>query len=88
MRMFYPLDFEYCMIYYIMTELLLQYDSRGKNMMFAGLEDMYGEVELVFNDAIPISPVEQTIFTSLKVNPSCIAISPVLELTINEFKVS
>ena len=29
------LNMEYCMVYYIMTELLLQYDSRGKNMMFA-----------------------------------------------------
>jgi hypothetical protein len=29
------LNMEYCLVYYIMTELLLQYDSRGKNMMFA-----------------------------------------------------
>lgn len=29
------LNEEYCMVYYIMTELLLQFDSRGKNMMFA-----------------------------------------------------
>lgn len=29
------LNKEYCTIYYIMTELLLQYDSRGKNMMFS-----------------------------------------------------
>ena len=28
-------NLEYCCIYYIMTELLLQYDSRGKNMMLA-----------------------------------------------------
>ncbi len=28
-------DKEYCLIYYIMTELLLCYDSRGKNMMLA-----------------------------------------------------
>lgn len=28
-------DQEYCEIYFIMTELLLQYDSRGKNCMFA-----------------------------------------------------
>lgn len=28
-------DEEYCAIYFIMTELLLQYDSRGKNMMLA-----------------------------------------------------
>ena len=29
------LNMEYCMVYYIMTELLLQFDSRGKNMMFS-----------------------------------------------------
>jgi hypothetical protein len=29
------LNMEYCLVYYIMTELLLQFDSRGKNMMFA-----------------------------------------------------
>ena len=29
------LNMEYCMVYYIMTELLLMYDSRGKNMMLA-----------------------------------------------------
>ena len=29
------LDKEYCLIYFIMTELLLCYDSRGKNMMLA-----------------------------------------------------
>ena len=29
------LDLEYCLIYFIMTELLLCYDSRGKNMMIA-----------------------------------------------------
>lgn len=29
------LDKHYCMIYFIMTELLLCYDSRGKNMMIA-----------------------------------------------------
>jgi hypothetical protein len=28
-------DLEYCQIYFIMTELLLCYDSRGKNMMLA-----------------------------------------------------
>ena len=28
-------DQEYCAIYFIMTEMLLQYDSRGKNMMLA-----------------------------------------------------
>lgn len=28
-------DLEYCEIYFIMTEMLLQYDSRGKNMMLA-----------------------------------------------------
>ena len=28
-------DKEYCAIYFIMTELLIQYDSRGKNMMLA-----------------------------------------------------
>lgn len=29
------LNKEYCLVYYVMTELLLCYDSRGKNMMFA-----------------------------------------------------
>lgn len=28
-------DREYCEVYFICTELLIQYDSRGKNMMFA-----------------------------------------------------
>jgi hypothetical protein len=28
-------DLHYCLIYFIMTELLICYDSRGKNMMFA-----------------------------------------------------
>ena len=28
-------DEEYCTVYYIMTELLLCYDSRGKNLMLA-----------------------------------------------------
>ena len=29
------LDLEYCLVYFILTELLLCYDSRGKNMMLA-----------------------------------------------------
>lgn len=29
------LDFQYCAVYYIMTELIIGYDSRGKNMMLA-----------------------------------------------------
>lgn len=29
------LDLEYCLVYFVMTELLLCYDSRGKNMMMA-----------------------------------------------------
>lgn len=39
------LDLEYCLIYFIMTELLLCYDSRGKNMMIAtwGPEAANGE---------------------------------------------
>ena len=36
------LDKEYCLVYFIMTELLLCYDSRGKNMMMAS----YGPHEL------------------------------------------
>ena len=28
-------DMEYCLVYFILTELLVQYDSRGKNMMLA-----------------------------------------------------
>ena len=29
------LDKEYCLVYFIITEILLCYDSRGKNMMLA-----------------------------------------------------
>ena len=29
------LDLEYCLVYFVLTELLLCYDSRGKNMMIA-----------------------------------------------------
>ena len=29
------LDLEYCLVYFVLTELLLCYDSRGKNMMLA-----------------------------------------------------
>ena len=35
------LNLEYCTVYFVMTELLLCYDSRGKNMMMAS----YGPVE-------------------------------------------
>ena len=31
----YHLNREYCQMYYVLTEVLLQFDSRGKNMMFA-----------------------------------------------------
>ena len=39
------LDLEYCLIYFILTELLLCYDSRGKNMMIAswGRQESGGE---------------------------------------------
>ena len=39
------LDKEYCLVYFIMTELLLCYDSRGKNMMMAswGPHELNGE---------------------------------------------
>ena len=39
------LDKEYCLIYFIMTELLLCYDSRGKNMMLStwGPHELGGE---------------------------------------------
>ena len=39
------LDKEYCLVYFIMTELLLCYDSRGKNMMMAsfGPHELGGE---------------------------------------------
>ena len=38
-------DLEYCLIYFIMTELLVAYDSRGKNMMLAswGPKQVNGE---------------------------------------------
>ena len=38
-------NFEYCAIYFIMTELILGYDSRGKNCMFAswGPQERNGE---------------------------------------------
>ena len=35
------LNLEYCTVYFVMTELLLCYDSRGKNMMMAS----YGPIE-------------------------------------------
>ena len=35
------LDREYCLVYFILTELLLCYDSRGKNMMLSS----YGPIE-------------------------------------------
>lgn len=34
------LNLEYCAVYYVMTELLLCYDSRGKNMMMASYGPM------------------------------------------------
>lgn len=39
------LDLEYCLVYFVLTELLLCYDSRGKNMMLAsfGPHEMNGE---------------------------------------------
>lgn len=39
------LDKEYCLIYFILTELLLCYDSRGKNMMLAsfGPQEINGD---------------------------------------------
>ena len=39
------LDLEYCLVYFILTELLLCYDSRGKNMMMAtwGPKEVDGE---------------------------------------------
>lgn len=38
-------NLEYCLIYFIMTELLIQYDSRGKNMMLGswGPQKLGGE---------------------------------------------
>ena len=39
------LDKEYCLVYFVLTELLLCYDSRGKNMMMAsfGPHELNGE---------------------------------------------
>ena len=39
-------NLDYCLVYYIMTELLIQYDSRGKNMMLGS----WGPMEEYWKD--------------------------------------
>lgn len=58
------LNFEYCMIYYILTELLLMYDSRGKNMMFASWGPMREGGEYIW------FPIFYDVDTQLGVNNS------------------
>lgn len=58
------LNREYCMIYYIMTELLLQYDSRGKNMMLSSWGPMEIGGEYIW------FPIFYDIDTQLGVNNS------------------
>ena len=58
------LNKEYCMIYYIMTELLLQYDSRGKNMMLSSWGPMEAGGEYIW------FPIFYDIDTQLGVNNS------------------
>ena len=58
------LNMEYCMVYYIMTELLLQFDSRGKNMMFASWGPMQEGGDYVW------FPIYYDIDTQLGVNNS------------------
>lgn len=46
------LNLEYCLVYYIMTELFVQYDSRGKNMMFASWGPMEFQKDSDGNDIL------------------------------------
>ena len=57
------LNLEYCLVYYIMTELLLCYDSRGKNMMIAS----WGPMENKGDDYIWF-PIFYDIDTQLGIN--------------------
>lgn len=45
------LDKEYCLVYFILTELLLCYDSRGKNMMLAS----FGPREWIYEVATDVT---------------------------------
>lgn len=58
------LNMEYCLVYYIMTELLLQFDSRGKNMMFASWGPMHSDGDYIW------FPIFYDIDTQLGVNNS------------------
>lgn len=58
------LNMEYCMVYYIMTELLLQFDSRGKNMMFSSWGPMTEGGDYVW------FPIYYDVDTQLGVNNS------------------
>lgn len=58
------LNKEYCMVYYIMTELLIQFDSRGKNMMFASWGPMEQGGEYIW------FPIYYDVDTQLGVNNS------------------
>ena len=58
------LNMEYCMVYYIMTELLLMYDSRGKNMMLSSWGPIENGGEYIW------FPIFYDIDTQLGVNNS------------------
>ena len=50
---------EYCLVYFIMTELLLLYDSRGKNMMLAS----FGPNKAPVFKAVPSDQVNRNNYT-------------------------
>lgn len=56
------LNKEYCLVYFIMTELLLCYDSRGKNMMIASWGPMEKDGEYIW------FPIFYDIDTQLGIN--------------------
>lgn len=56
------LNEEYCLVYFIMTELLLCYDSRGKNMMIASWGPMEKDGEYIW------FPIFYDIDTQLGIN--------------------
>ena len=56
------LNKEYCLVYYIMTELLLCYDSRGKNMMIASWGPMEKDGDYIW------FPIFYDIDTQLGIN--------------------
>ena len=57
-------NLEYCLIYFIMTELLLCYDSRGKNLMIASWGPMFNGGDYIW------FPIFYDIDTQLGINNS------------------